>query len=1281
MKVYRGAAAAARAYVEADRSRADDYYLAEGTGLATRYVATPETVGEAGGLDGPAYERWVAGYRVETGEPKGRLRADEHGVRFVEVVVNGPKTWSLAAALHPDVAAAYDAAQDKAATQIIGWLAQHATTRVGPRGRQVQVPVQEIEAAVVRHYTSRAGDPHRHLHLQINARVWGAGKWRGLHTVGVRDSLEAINGIGHAAVLTDPGFRTALADHGLEVDAESGEIVQLAPYVGGFSARAAQIGRNVHRYEAEWRAANPGAEPGPRLRAAWDRRAWAQARPDKVVPTDGADLVARWNQELRELGFRDPVHAGPPTPTISSRGAVGPGVSRGPRVGCLDRDGAAGLVVSRLGAARSAWNAADVRGGVERWVAATGLVADAAVRIELAQDITARALNRCVPLLAAPGVPEHVRSLTSRRVLDVEADLVASMTNRANRASDPVEPSAPTARSGHRVVTAAGLGGLGRAQQGAVAVLAGDARLVVVEGAAGAGKTTTLAAVHHELAHQGRRMVVVTPTLKAAQVAEHETGTRAWSAAALVHRFGWSWDDDGHWRYDPTSAVSTQAPLGRGDLLLVDEAGMLDQDTAHALLQVADHSGARIAFVGDRHQLPAVGRGGVLDHAARWAAPGAVVDLDVVHRFSDPEYAAISQAMRTGERIGVPPGRHPGGPVGDQSRQPAGKRPGQAPGEAFGEPGPQADEAPGERCGERAGEVFDALLHRDQIRVHASDAERLHAIAAEAAHTIAENMSSGAAGAGAGVVVMADGLAQVAALNGVIRDRLVAAGHVDDTRAVVTDAGERIGVGDRVATRLNNPGLGVANRDTWTVAAVATDGSLTLAPLSQDRAAGHVQAAVVPAWYVRTRVELGYASTVYGAQGQTTGTGHMLIGEATSGSAAYVGMTRGRDHNVAHLVADSLGEARATWNAVMGRDRADLGPAHAARAAAGEMERYAPQRPRQILLDQLKAAWSNQADLTDQHTQLDHLRQEIEDVRAIRATYQPQLDRAGLAEQTAYQRWETTHHRARDLEVAIADQQRDLTAGIARAWRTEQPHAYQALDVLRDGDRPLARHRARVREARKDLLGWARRWEPILPELTPHTDDLRHGAEHVAAVMDRLGQAPNGEDRVRQAISSYATDILAAAHREHDTVVAEAEAAEHALRATEQRRTDLRDQQGKELRVHRRLAYAADLPGTLDQTRRDLDTLGQRLATATERVDRLTGSPEVRSLPAGRLEGVRDQWRAGRAEDQQAALAQARRRAAMAQARAAEEAARRLRTPAPDPLRPSGRDYGPGIGF
>jgi hypothetical protein len=75
-------------------------------------------------------------------------------------------------------------------------LGEHATTRVGPRGQQVATPVERLEAVVIRHYTSRAGDPHRHLHLQVNARVFAAGKWRGLDTVAVRDSIRRSTGSG-----------------------------------------------------------------------------------------------------------------------------------------------------------------------------------------------------------------------------------------------------------------------------------------------------------------------------------------------------------------------------------------------------------------------------------------------------------------------------------------------------------------------------------------------------------------------------------------------------------------------------------------------------------------------------------------------------------------------------------------------------------------------------------------------------------------------------------------------------------------------------------------------------------------------------------------------------------------------------------------------------------------------------------------------------------------------------------------------------------------------------
>ncbi len=356
--------------------------------------------------------------------------------------------------------------------------------------------------------------------------------------------------------------------------------------------------------------------------------------------------MARWNDELRELGYRDPT------------GAV---ALAGTRPGWIDREAAAELVVSILGAKRSAWNTADIRGKTEVLLAQTCLLADTAARAELAEDITARAADRCTRLLTSPDVPEHVRSLSSPHVLDVEVDLIARIARRAAQPARKV-------RIGGR-----GLVRIDPTQAAMVGALAGDGRFMVVEGAAGAGKTTALRSVQQLLTQRGHRLMVVTPTLKAAEVAAGETGADGHSAAWLIYQHGWRWDADGHWTRQPVPAPGPGARLRGGDLLLVDEAGMLDQDTARALLTIADETGARIALVGDRHQLPAVGRGGVLDHAVAWAHPTAVLSLETVHRFTDPAYAALSLKMRTGED-------------------------------------PAA--------------VFDSLQHRGQVVIHPSDIER-----------------------------------------------------------------------------------------------------------------------------------------------------------------------------------------------------------------------------------------------------------------------------------------------------------------------------------------------------------------------------------------------------------------------------------------------------------------------------------------------------------------------------------------------------------------------------
>ncbi len=188
----------------------------------------------------------------------------------------------------------------------------------------------------------------------------------------------------------------------------------------------------------------PANHPGPALRRAWDARAWAAGRPDKVLPQPGEDLTARWLAELAALGYRDRDVPTGLTPTP---------------VGCLDREQAVERVLARLGAARSGWNAADVRGEVEQLLAAAGIVTDPSVRIELAEDLTARTMDRCVPLLDRDGVTQHIRAWTSAPVLAVEADLTARLAARATERPAGVPDTDPaTAGRRHRCAHAAGPG-------------------------------------------------------------------------------------------------------------------------------------------------------------------------------------------------------------------------------------------------------------------------------------------------------------------------------------------------------------------------------------------------------------------------------------------------------------------------------------------------------------------------------------------------------------------------------------------------------------------------------------------------------------------------------------------------------------------------------------------------------------------------------------------------------------------------------------------------------
>jgi ATP-dependent exoDNAse (exonuclease V) alpha subunit len=123
-------------------------------------------------------------------------------------------------------------------------------------------------------------------------------------------------------------------------------------------------------------------------------------------------------------------------------------------------------------------------------------------------------------------------------------------------------------------------------------------------------------------------------------------------------------------------------------------------------------------------------------------------------------------------------------------------------------------------------------------------------------------------------------------------------------RPVALADGTALGVGDQIATRRNDPhlitdlGQHVRNRHTWTVTAINRHGSVTVH--HPDR--GEVE---LPTDYIGQHVELGWAVTGYGNQGDTVDIGLAVLEPGTTRNHAYVALTRGRTDNTAWLPDDT----------------------------------------------------------------------------------------------------------------------------------------------------------------------------------------------------------------------------------------------------------------------------------------------------------------------------------------------------------------------------------------
>ncbi|MCQ9147714.1 Ti-type conjugative transfer relaxase TraA [Ochrobactrum sp. BTU2] len=352
-------------------------------------------------------------------------------------------------------------------------------------------------------------------------------------------------------------------------------------------------------------------------------------------------------------------------------------------------------------------------------------------------------------------------------------------------------------------------------QRRAIEHITGPERISAVVGYAGAGKSTMLAAAREAWEAEGYQVHGAALSGKAAEGLEESSGIQSRTLAS------WSrgWDND-------------RGTLGRGDVFVIDEAGMVGSRQLARFVGEAEARGAKIVLVGDHEQLQAIGAG----------APFRAITEEIGHaelseirrqRVDWQREASVDFAThRTAEGLAA---YHEHGNI------------------TFAETGEDV----------RGEIVRDYLADRDQR----PDGTR---------------------------VAMAHRRADVRAINDAIRTELqdrgeLAKGEENGALTFQTNNGSReFAPGDRIVFLENNRDLGVKNGMLGTVEAVepgrivaqldGRGGDSISVPMGDYQAIDH-----------------GYATTIHKNQGATVDRSYVMASGTMDRHLTYVAMTRHRD--------------------------------------------------------------------------------------------------------------------------------------------------------------------------------------------------------------------------------------------------------------------------------------------------------------------------------------------------------------------------------------------------
>ena len=821
-----------------------------------------ETAAVAAYLAGHPYASAVELAEVRAAE-RGR---DPHTVPYFDLTVSAVKSVSVLHASYrvsarqarergeEDQAAALDARADEledalmeSAREAVGWLERHATyTRTGHHSARTGEwrDGDGLVASLFLHHLSRDGDPQLHVHVAIWNRVQRAdgadGKWRTL------DSRTLHNQRLGVAPVADRILETRLAALGYAMvprpDGNGAEVNGVSQDVMDlFSSRAVAVTGELKRLAQEY--AGKHGKP-PSRRTLW------------LLHQQAGQNTRRSKSQARR--------------TIAGQ------------TGAAEPTGAQRL---------AAWEAQTVRREVR---------ALSAVHEQVARYAAARAGR-------APAVLDDAAKRTAARIAVAEVQRhhavwsMAQLRFEVHRALPVLKPGS----DGEALVTAvAKLAVCGRAGTEVIQVTAPDITDVTSLGVRASDGGSIYRPPHEEryctLAHldteeqilaTAKRAVPQLVTEGQARAAAERAGLNAAQRDAMVMML--------------TAAAATTvliAPAGAGKSHTMAEFARLwttftgrrviGLTTSTNAARVLQHEGLAESY----NIAEFLGKVEGSDELRRPVPlyENDVLVLDEASQLSTSDMAMIGEAARqAGARITA---------TGDTAQLGAV--------EAGGMFRLLAQEVPAAQLHEVR--RFDAAWEREaSVRLRGGDPAavaaydrhgRIRGADEEAAYDRAASLWLADHLRGKDVLLLAGSNAEAAELSRRVQAKLAQMGSIGPPQAALSD-GNHAGVGDLIRARLNTEidadGRELTNRDTLTVTALRGPD----AEVRRQRLDGTwTQAFRVPRSYLACNAELAYAGNVHVAQGRTVDTAHLLVTDSLSRQALYVGMTRGRESNTAHVV-------------------------------------------------------------------------------------------------------------------------------------------------------------------------------------------------------------------------------------------------------------------------------------------------------------------------------------------------------------------------------------------